>query len=272
MKEVNASYKEMLKEQMKLVIARFERTRTVSVVDGPHSGEKVMICDCNFFVKYGLACRHMYTVICRYPKIQDALPRWLIAFIHCYGRNEIISRRFVELNQTSDKRGVPLSADDWASIDEQLRVGDTSSMPIEYFTCSLGKLRLCRPNYWQRIADKVVAKCGFDRSVLGSIQDATKPSSIDDVTCAHECLTVPMKKSNVSVAPIGVEQNIECSSDYKVPSQLYEEQCEESVEDVSFDTNMDDYSDETGIVIIYSVVIKEAVAICTWIIYLFSTQ
>ena len=146
-KEAIDSYKQMLKEQMKLIIPRFQRTRTVSVVEGQKPGEKVIFCDCPFFVKYGLACRHIYKVISRHPRVEDALPRWLIAFIHYYGRNQDMSQQFIHLSESCDKRGVTISAEDWSKISVEVPVGDVSKIPLEYFSCSLGKMRLCEPNH-----------------------------------------------------------------------------------------------------------------------------
>jgi len=229
------SYKHMLKDQMKLIIPRFQRTRTVSVVEGQKPGEKIIICDCPFFARYGLACRHIYKVICRHPRVEDALPRWLIAFIHYYGRNEEISRQFLRLCKSSDKRGVTVSAADWATISEEYAVGDASKMPLEYFSCSLGKLRLCEPNYWQQIGDRVVAKCRCDMSVLGS----AKPTSTGETTSLTSgVLAMSKSKNNVAVAPVGLEQVVECSSKFKVPSQLSDS--EEVDDDVVFDSTHND--------------------------------
>ncbi len=227
------SYKQMLKERMKFVIPRFQRTRTVSVVEGQQTGEKIIFCDCPFFAQYGLACRHIYKVISRHPRVEDALPRWLIAFIHYYGRNAEMSQKFVHLCESSDKRGVTLSAADWSRISEEYAVGDGSKMPLEYFSCSLGKMRLCEPNYWQDIGDRVVARCGCDTSVLG----CAKPTSTNETSLTSGGLSMPKSKNNVRVAPIGLEQVVECSSNFKVPTQLYDS---EGDDDVVFDSTQND--------------------------------
>ena len=236
-KAARSSYKVLLKERLRQVIPRFERTRTVRVIDGQQPGEKVLVCDCNHFLKYGLACRHMYKVIGRNPKIQDALPRWLIAFIHYYGRNEEISSKFVQLNQHSEKRGIILSADEWSSVSNNHEIGNASEMPIDYFDCSLGKLRLCQPNCFQGWASKVFATCGCDIDVLGMEKVAENASHDSDLSLAHGCLKQSISKSNVPAAPIGLEQCIGGSSDYKVPTQMYAHKmqgaCDESSEDES---------------------------------------
>ena len=209
-------YKVILKRVMKHVIPRYERTRTVRIVNGSCPGEKVMTCDCKWFLKWGLACRHMYKVLGRHPKVQDAKVRWLIAYNYYYGRNEAVSKQLVKIRDECNLEGVPLSAEEWAEIDSRFAIGESDSVPLEYFTCSLGKLRLRGANYWQTVSGKLQGELGIDPSVFGHVAnaEAEKPSSADLTALGSKPF-----KSNVPAAPIGVQQDINCNSEYKVPSQ-----------------------------------------------------
>ena len=89
-------YRAILYHVMKWVIPRFEHTRTVTVVK-MSDGESVLTCSCRSWEKRGWACRHMYSVLRRYPKVGDAKVRWHVGYAHYYGRCEKMSSLYVRL-------------------------------------------------------------------------------------------------------------------------------------------------------------------------------
>ena len=58
-------YKAILRNVMKYVIPRYERTRTVKIIAGNSPNEKIIVCDCWTMVKWGFACRHIYRIMKR---------------------------------------------------------------------------------------------------------------------------------------------------------------------------------------------------------------
>lgn len=214
-KKALEEYKVLLSKIMQDVIPRFERTRVLRVVPVPGTDEFIIECDCNRFKKWGLACRHMYAILKRYPRLQDGKVRWLIGYGYYYGRNEILSKHLIKMRDECDLNGVPLSREEWNKIDREYK---QSNVPVEYFTRSLGKLCLRGPNYWLRHAETLSAQLGIDRSVLGCAPCAE--SNKRDVPVSNPLGNVtPKAQSRVATAPIGAVQKSSCNDNYKVPSQ-----------------------------------------------------
>ena len=113
-------YKKVLRNIMAHVIPRFERTRTVSLVPGQCAGEYILTCSCNRYRKLGMACRHIYAILNRYPRASDCKIRWFISYGYYYGRNNELSRQLVKMRDECNEVGVPITQDEWAAIDSVL--------------------------------------------------------------------------------------------------------------------------------------------------------
>jgi hypothetical protein len=103
-------YQTILYHVIKWVIPRFEHTRTVEVVKMSDE-ESVLTCSCRSWEKRGWACRHMYSVLRRYPKVGDAKVLWYVGYAHYYGRCEKISSLYVRLRDKYNYPGIPVSSD-----------------------------------------------------------------------------------------------------------------------------------------------------------------
>jgi hypothetical protein len=64
-----------------------------------------------------------------------------------------------------------------------------------------------------------------------------KPTSTNERSLTSAGLSMPKSKTNFRVAPIGLEQAVDCSYNFKVPSQLYENMGEK---DVDFESTLHD--------------------------------
>ena len=211
-------YKELLARIMRHVIPRFERTRTVKIVPGLNADEKIIICDCNMMIKWGLACRHIYRILKRHPTVKDAKVRWLVGYGYYYGRNDKLSKQLMMMRDECKVEGVPLSSTELTGITERFRQVE-NAFPLEYFERSLGNnLRLVgNDNYWVVNAKRICNHLGINSAVLGCQPCAT--NKLDEIS-------TPIKSNlkggptNEQVQPIGAIQENNCKGSYKVPSQL----------------------------------------------------
>jgi len=124
----------------------------------------------------------MYLLLNRYPKIQDATVRWLLAYDYYYGRNDAISQQLFKLRDIFDLKGIALNIEEISQLID-MPLGCPSNNDKEFFTRSLGILCLTAPSYWMR------------NNLLSDLR-----------------ITV-----NV---PIGTFQDSHCNEQYQVPSQI----------------------------------------------------
>lgn len=153
------AYKELLSGATKYhIIPRFERTRTVRIVE--NNGEFYLQCDCPCWKKYGHACPHMYRIIgCRGLSKMDADIRWNSKYINYFGKNDELTSKLIDA-RNSQPPGIPLNRDFVTQLQEDdmdngLATNGKGDVPVEYFLSSLGKIRLRGPNnYWHHNAEK----------------------------------------------------------------------------------------------------------------------
>ena len=74
-------------------------------------------------IKHGRACRHMYKILRRRPKVQDAKVRWHLRYLLEYGRNEETSRKYMRMRDHLDCPGVPITVEEWTRISYATEVG-----------------------------------------------------------------------------------------------------------------------------------------------------
>ena len=79
---------------MKYIIPRFERTRAVQLVQ-MSDGTRVLVCSCRLWKTRGYACRHIYRVLRRNPKLSDANVRWQNGYRQNYGRHDELTEAFM---------------------------------------------------------------------------------------------------------------------------------------------------------------------------------
>ena len=95
-------YRKISNNAMMYVIPRWERTHILRIEE-QSNGEYVLTCDndedsppCRW-CKHGQACSHMYTLLNRPSNVQDAHVRWHTAYSHFYGRDDVLTRHFINL-------------------------------------------------------------------------------------------------------------------------------------------------------------------------------
>jgi hypothetical protein len=66
------------------MIPNFARVRVVKVVE--FQGKLYLVCSCGYFERHGLGCRHVYKVLGRPPKPEDAIVRWRIDYLRYYNK------------------------------------------------------------------------------------------------------------------------------------------------------------------------------------------
>ena len=208
-------YKVLLNRVVRHIIPRFERTRSVKIIS--QGNDRIITCDCNRWVKWGMACRHIYAILKRHPKANDAKVRWLIGYSYYYGRNDAMSKHLIKMRDECNIIGVPISDVEMQYIDDHFSVGEQSVVPLDYFTRSLkGKLRLISPNYWQEHADQLCSSLKINSECLGCLPCDAKGR---DMKSLGSVPTAKKAKTNGPTAPIGATQEVHCKQGYKVPSQ-----------------------------------------------------
>ena len=66
------------------LLPNYQRTRILKVFS--HEGKDFVKCSCPFGRRYGLACRHVYSLLRRAPGREDAIVRWHQHYTQRYGR------------------------------------------------------------------------------------------------------------------------------------------------------------------------------------------
>jgi hypothetical protein len=216
------------------VIPRFEHTRTVNI-SRMTNGDVVLVCSCPLWEKYGWACRHMYKVMERRPTVRDAKVRWQVGYANDYGINESTTSQYLHMRDNLAYPGVPI-AEDLRKIKTGTTVG-YGERPLEYFTSSLGKLRLrggVDGNYWSTVAHKF----------SGNVQACFPCAQDDDIESNVSISNASMSgvKQEPAAAGFAREQQVAASSSYAVPSQSHPT-CNPPMIDL---TNSNDESEEAS--------------------------
>jgi hypothetical protein len=61
-----------------------ERTRTVELITETLTGHTVTVCDCGYFERWGLTCRHIFAALKHKPTKWDAQVRWWTVFNYIF--------------------------------------------------------------------------------------------------------------------------------------------------------------------------------------------
>ncbi|KAL7432433.1 hypothetical protein ACHAXM_003105, partial [Skeletonema potamos] len=201
---VAAEYRTMLRESMKYIIPRFERTRVVKLVQMPE-GTWVL----------GHACRHVYKVLKRHPALSDANVRWQNGYCQHYGRNDELTDAYMDL-RSRKLHGVVVTDEEVTSITSSMRVG-SGDREKSYFLRSYNKLYLRGDNtFWHENHARL-------RHILGDavccvpVISSTKLNNTTSSTSSHSQngLTFGGKPST----NFGATKMVHHASTFAVPSQ-----------------------------------------------------
>ena len=102
--------------------------------------------------KHGRACRHMYKILRRRPKVQDAKVRWHLRYLLEYGRNEETSRKYMRMRDHLDYPGVHITMEEWTRLSSATEVG-VGERDLAWFERNFEKmyLRGGLATYWAKI-------------------------------------------------------------------------------------------------------------------------
>jgi len=190
-------------------------------------GEILLVYNCPLFRKYGHACRHMYKLLGRQPKLTDAKVRWHIGYAHDYGTMSVLSDHYRDMRVAhSNYPGIPLTPDDVKAIKLCMRVGE-GEKPLENFTCSVNKLRWRgKKNYWTLVAhhfSEAVQQCIQCNGTSNSADDAFESNCSGTVFLLLDVECDSGVKNNAKCeagsGPFAANEQISCLSTYMVPSQ-----------------------------------------------------
>lgn len=218
-------FKALLCKQIQYVVPKFERTAIVTVEDIPGSdcNEKMLVCG-RCFKKTGHACKHVYRLINRNPKLTDAHIRWHLSYAHYYGRNGDMSKHFQDLRDKVDQRGIPITEEELISLNAAFPI-DSGDREEEYFSRSLPKmLRLrgsSKNNHWKATQyrfDGVNPSCFACDDNVDESNDVnlSRDSSTADTCIAGDSASISVIPSK----PFGASAVIQGKSSYMVPSQM----------------------------------------------------
>lgn len=176
------------------------------------------------FKKKAHACRHIYKLINRFPKLTDAHIRWHLAYAHYHGRNGEMSKHFQDLRDKVDLPGIPITDEELEILNATFPVGSGEANE-EYFSRGLPGTLLLRGNrkncHWKAFPYRFQ---GVDQSCFAS-DDAKE---IPDSSTADNCVADDSASiSGLASKPFGASAVIQGSSSYMVPSQMENDSDEE---------------------------------------------
>ena len=177
------------------------------------NGDMVMVCSCRVWEKHGHACRHMYKILRRRQKIQDAKVRWHLRYLLEYGRNEEVSRKYMYLRDHLDYPGVPITKEEWSRINGATKIGH-GDRDLPWFERSYEKLYLRGGlnTYWAKIRDTLPVAL---QQCIPCDSQETNTSTADSSPC-------PEVKAEEQACELGFQagQQETSRSSCIVPSQM----------------------------------------------------
>ena len=221
---VTAEYRTMLRESMKYIIPRFERTRVVNLVQMP-DGTWVLVCSCRLFNTRRYACRHVYRVLKRHPTLSDANVRWQNGYCQHYGRNDELTDAYMDL-RSAELPGIIVTDEEVASIKSTTRVG-SGDRDEDYFLRSYKKLYLRGSNtFWHENSERL-------RHILGDSICCVpvKPSSVASTALISKTSSTASHSQNGPTfgekpsTSFGAAKMVHHSSTFAVPSQSRSDDC-----------------------------------------------
>ena len=222
-------YRKIANSAMMYVIPRFERTHIVRI-ETMANGENVLSCDndkhspsCRY-CKHGQACTHLYRLLDRPANINDAHVRWHTGYSHFYGKDDVMTKHYINLRDNLQHPGVVLTDSECRYIRNNIAIGE-GTMPESFFTRSLRKLYLSgKDTYWHKIRHRLPAHIQ-ECIPLPSISENN--NELGDENMDHMSTSVDFNSNGdnaTAVQPltgqIGGNSVFHQGSDYMVPSQL----------------------------------------------------
>ena len=224
---VTAEYRTMLRESMKYIIPRFERTRAVRLVQ-MSDGTWVLVCSCRLWKTRRYACRHIYRVLRRNPKLSDANVRWQNGYRQNYGRHEELTEAFMNIRD-AELPGIIVTNDEVASIKSRMHVG-CGDRDKHYFLCSYKKLYLRGSDtFWHENATRLHHVLGDSVCCVPVKQPA--PAAAPTALLSSTTVSTTLHSQNgaaVGDQPLttfGATKMLHHSSTYVVPSQRRGHNC-----------------------------------------------
>ena len=129
-------------------IPKWERTRTIRVCTVNQM--TVAVCDCGTYVQNGWCCRHVYSLLLRKPKKEDAAIRWWKTYIFYYGRHHQGMNANLTYLRNNSLPGILIEKKEvshWHANQIQSR-GYQFPIDAGYFDRSLGTPKLRGPSHW----------------------------------------------------------------------------------------------------------------------------
>ena len=222
---VTTEYRTMLRESMKYIIPRFERTRVVKLHQ-MHDGTWVLLCSCHLLKTRGYACRHVYRVLCRHPKLSDANVRWQNGYCQHYGRNDELTDAYMNLRAT-ELPGIIVSEDEVTSIKSSMSVG-LGDRDKDYFSRSYKRLYLRGSNtFWHENSKRLRDILGDSVCCVPVKSSSVAPTALSSRTTSTTALH-SQNGPTVGDQPLptfGAAKMLHHSSTYVVPSQSRSDNC-----------------------------------------------
>ena len=129
-------------------IPKWERTRTIRVCTVNQM--TVAVCDCGTYVQNGWCCRHVYSLLLRKPKKEDAAIRWWKTYIFYYGRHHQGMNANLTYLRNNSLPGILIEKKEvshWHANQIQSQ-GYQFPIDVGYFDRSLGTPKLRGPSHW----------------------------------------------------------------------------------------------------------------------------
>ena len=135
------SFNTRLAHRVDWYVPRFARTRRV-VIKKQH-GVWVAECTCKHYIRHEKACRHVYAILKRHPKVTDATIRHWNIYHRDFKKDPALTKKMMEIKKTK-LTGVPIELED-------LITEGRGRPDKEFYTEALGVVVLKGPSYWTEV-------------------------------------------------------------------------------------------------------------------------
>ena len=136
-------YEARLRHRINWFVPRFAHTRRVEI--RKEHGVWVAVCECLNYIRNQKACRHVYAILRRYPKLTDATIRhWNIYHRDFLKDDEELTKKMKKIRDETVLSGVPVEIED-------LVTEGKGRQDIEFYEEALGVPVLKGPSYWTEV-------------------------------------------------------------------------------------------------------------------------